>query len=64
MSFDIRCAELCGLWHGHMFQTGKVVPDAQFLAWVKSQERIYAPATKNLKPYNPSYLPVPERRAG
>ena len=27
-SFDIRCAELCGLWHGYMFDTGQVVAPA------------------------------------
>ena len=63
-SFDIRCAELCGLFHGHMFQTGHVVPDSQFQAWIKQEQRTFAPATKNLNPYNPSYLPKPERRAG
>jgi cytochrome c oxidase subunit 2 len=63
-SFDIRCAELCGLFHGHMTQTGYVVPDSQFQAWIKQQQRIYAPATKKLNPYNPSYLPKPLRRAG
>jgi cytochrome c oxidase subunit 2 len=63
-SFDIRCAELCGLFHGHMTQTGYVVTDSQFKAWIKQQQRIYAPATKKLNPYNPSYLPKPLRRAG
>ncbi len=63
-SFDIRCAELCGLFHGHMFQTGHVVTDAQFQAWIKRQQQIFAPATKNLNPYHPFYLPKPERRAG
>ena len=29
-TFSIRCAELCGLWHGHMFQTGEVVTPARF----------------------------------
>ena len=24
-TFDIHCAELCGLWHGYMFDTGEVV---------------------------------------
>ena len=62
--FDIRCAELCGLFHGHMFQTGQVVSAPAFTAWIHRQQHIYGPATKNLKPYNPSYLPVPERRAG
>jgi cytochrome c oxidase subunit 2 len=63
-SFSIRCAELCGLFHGHMFQTGQVVNDSQFQAWIRQQQRVYAPATKNLNPYHPSYLPAPERRAG
>jgi cytochrome c oxidase subunit II len=63
-SFDIRCAELCGLFHGHMFQTGHVVSDAGFAVWIKRQQRLFAPATKNLNPYQPQYLPAPERRAG
>ena len=29
-SFDIHCAELCGLWHGYMFDTGQVVPQGDF----------------------------------
>lgn len=63
-SFDIRCAELCGLFHGHMFQTGDVVPDSQFQTWIKQQQRAFAPATKKLNPYSPEYLPKPLRRAG
>ena len=26
LAFNIRCAELCGVWHGYMFATGHVVP--------------------------------------
>jgi cytochrome c oxidase subunit II len=63
-SFDIRCAELCGLFHGHMFQTGHVVSDGQFQTWIKRQQRLFAPATKNLNPYRNEYLPAPLRRAG
>ena len=63
-SFDIRCAELCGLWHGHMFDTGQVVSDSQFVAWIHGQRREFAPATGNLPPYNQRYLPSPQRRAG
>jgi cytochrome c oxidase subunit 2 len=63
-SFSIRCAELCGLFHGHMFQTGHVVDDTAFAAWIHRQQRLFAPATKNLKPYSPEYLPAPLRRAG
>ena len=39
-SFDIRCAELCGLFHGHMFQTGQVVSDVRFQAWIRQQQRV------------------------
>lgn len=63
-SFDIRCAELCGLWHGHMFDTGRVVSDGAFLAWIRSQQRVFAPATRNLPKYKTQYDPAPHRRAG
>ncbi len=32
-SFVVRCSELCGLWHGAMYNYGKVVTVAQFQAW-------------------------------
>jgi cytochrome c oxidase subunit II len=64
LSFSIRCAELCGLFHGHMFQTGQVVSDSNFTAWIHHEQRVFAPATHNLKPYNNEYLPSPQRRAG
>src|SRR6266480_7026349 len=60
-SFDIRCAELCGLFHGHMFDTGQVVSDSSFQAWIRGQQREFAPATRNLNPYNQRYLPSPQR---
>jgi cytochrome c oxidase subunit 2 len=63
-SFSIRCAELCGLFHGHMFQTGQVVTEPQFQAWIRGEQRRFAPATKNLSPYRENYLPAPRRRAG
>jgi cytochrome c oxidase subunit II len=63
-SFDIRCAELCGLWHGHMFDTGEVVSDGAFLAWIRGQQRVFAPATGQLSPYRTRYEPDPQRRAG
>ncbi len=64
LSFDIHCAELCGVFHGYMFETGKVVPQAQFATWIKQQEQQYAPATKSLPPYAPQYFPEPTRRGG
>ena len=62
--FDIHCAELCGLWHGYMFDTGDVVDQAQFAAWVKQQQSYYAPVARYLPPYSTTYLPDPQRRAG
>jgi cytochrome c oxidase subunit II len=63
-SFSIRCAELCGLFHGHMFDTGQVVSDAAFLTWIHGQQAEFGPATGALPPYSTHYNPAPHRRAG
>ncbi|HEX4520233.1 MAG TPA: cytochrome c oxidase subunit II [Gaiellaceae bacterium] len=63
-SFQLRCAELCGLWHGYMFDTGEVVTAAAFKTWIAQQARVYAPIQKFLPPYALSYLPDPDHRAG
>jgi cytochrome c oxidase subunit 2 len=63
-SFDIRCAELCGVWHGYMFDRGRVVRPAAFTAWIAAQRRMFAPVTPELPPYRTTYLPAPSRRAG
>jgi hypothetical protein len=47
-----------------MFDSGKVVPKAQFASWITQQERQYTPATKNLPPYSKTYFPPPQRRGG
>ena len=62
--FDIRCAELCGVWHGYMADHGQVVPATQFATWIKQQQQRFAPATKSLPPYSRSYFPDPQRRGG
>ncbi|HXV05288.1 MAG TPA: cytochrome c oxidase subunit II [Solirubrobacterales bacterium] len=62
--FEIRCSELCGLWHGYMFDTGRVVGNAAFLAWIHRQQRIFGPVTKRLPKYETHYFPEPERRGG
>jgi cytochrome c oxidase subunit 2 len=63
-AFSIRCAELCGLWHGHMFQTGHVVSRDQFNAWIARQQAVEKPNLKYLPPYDRAYYPEPTRRAG
>jgi cytochrome c oxidase subunit 2 len=64
MTFEVHCAELCGVWHGYMYDTGHVVPQTQFASWIAQQEKQYAPATKLLPPYALKYFPQPTRRGG
>ena len=64
LTFDIHCAELCGVWHGYMFDTGQVVPAPQFASWISQQQRRFVPATKLLPPYAKSYIPDPQDRGG
>jgi cytochrome c oxidase subunit 2 len=63
-TFQIHCAELCGLWHGYMFDTGQVVRPAAFAAWVKQQQSYFAPVNPLLPTYAHAYFPDPQRRAG
>ena len=65
LKLNIRCAELCGLWHGYMFDgQGRVVPPAAFATWMKEQQVIYGPIVKVLPPYSTTYSPEPQLRAG
>ena len=63
-TFHVHCAELCGLWHGYMFSTGRIVSQSDFTSWVRQQQQNFAPVAKYLPPYARSYLPDPQRRAG
>ncbi|HYB86660.1 MAG TPA: cytochrome c oxidase subunit II [Streptosporangiaceae bacterium] len=36
--FVVRCNELCGIWHGAMFNYGRVVTPTTFVAWARSVE--------------------------
>ena len=38
-TFDVRCAELCGIWHGYMFDAGKVVTPSAFDTWIHEQQQ-------------------------
>ncbi len=64
LTFNIHCAELCGVFHGYMFETGQVVPPTQFASWIQRQQQQFAPATKSLPSYAPQYFPAPGRRGG
>jgi cytochrome c oxidase subunit 2 len=58
--FTVRCSELCGIWHGAMFDSGRVVTPAAFLAWAtrtQSTERRQG-VLAALPPYALSYDPT------
>jgi cytochrome c oxidase subunit II len=57
-SFVVRCDELCGLWHGAMFDYGKVVSPAAFQTWAQQTETQLASLTKTLPPYAMTYDPT------
>jgi cytochrome c oxidase subunit II len=57
-SITVRCAELCGLWHGAMFDYGKVVSKAAFQAWASRTRTQLASLTKILPPYALTYDPT------
>jgi cytochrome c oxidase subunit 2 len=63
-TFEVRCAELCGIWHGYMFDHGRVVTPAAFQVWIKEQQARFAPVQKYLPPYSTKYIPEPTRRGG
>jgi len=56
-SFTVRCAELCGLWHGAMYDFGKILTKDQFMVWAQTTERQNAGNTKNLPPFSYTYVP-------
>ena len=50
-SFTVRCSELCGIWHGAMYNNGVVVRPQQFVSWAKTTEARLRRNTKLLPPY-------------
>jgi cytochrome c oxidase subunit II len=56
-NFTIRCAELCGIWHGAMFDTGQVMSIPAFKTWAATTEVRLAAATKLLPPFAWTYIP-------
>ena len=56
--FQVHCAELCGLWHGAMFNPGEVVPVAAFQRWAAATRIQLADVTRILPPYALTYDPT------
>jgi cytochrome c oxidase subunit 2 len=55
--FTVRCSELCGIWHGAMFDYGRVVTVANFARWATSTRSALLAATKLLPPFAWTYTP-------
>ena len=56
-SFTVRCSELCGLWHGAMFNYGVVVTKQQFESWARLTAVRLRHNTSLLPPYRLTYTP-------
>jgi cytochrome c oxidase subunit 2 len=56
--FQVRCSELCGIWHGSMYDTGEVLSVANFLKWTQTSKVQLAAVTKILPPYALTYDPT------
>ena len=58
--FTVRCAELCGLWHGNMSDTeGQVVSQNDFDSWIAQQQKDFAEISKAMPSFAPFYFPEP-----
>ncbi len=63
-NFVVRCSELCGIWHGAMFDYGKVVTQSAFMTWATATEAANAQNTKYLPPFAWTYTPDANGAAG
>jgi len=63
-NFVVRCSELCGLWHGAMYNYGKVVSQSAFTTWATTTESTNAANTANLPPFAWTYVPDANNAAG
>ena len=62
-TFRVQCNELCGLWHGAMFNYGHVVTPAAFEAWARgmqakeSRDGLLAALPPYALTYDPTVIP-------
>lgn len=62
--FMVRCSELCGIWHGAMYDSGRVVSQSDFMAWAQKTESANAANTKLLPAFAWTYTPDANGAAG
>ncbi|MGA8297438.1 MAG: cytochrome c oxidase subunit II [Acidimicrobiales bacterium] len=63
-TFTVRCNELCGIWHGAMFNYGHIVTKSAFMAWATHEQSSLAANTKLLPPFSWTYTPDANGAAG
>ena len=63
-NFVVRCSELCGIWHGAMFNYGKVVSQSAFTTWATTTESSNSANTADLPPFAWTYVPDANGTAG
>jgi cytochrome c oxidase subunit 2 len=58
--FTVRCNELCGIWHGAMFNSGRVVTPTAFQTWARANQLAEARSgvLRTLPPYALAYDPT------
>ncbi len=56
-SFVVRCSELCGIWHGAMYNNGQVLSQSAFMQWATSTETANAANTALLPAFAWTYVP-------
>lgn len=60
---DVRCGELCGLWHGYMTdigsQAGQALAPAAFSSWMSYAQATYGPEEQYLPKFALTYYPQP-----
>jgi len=62
--FQVRCAELCGLFHGYMAAHGRVLSRSGFAAWIAKARQFNGPVMRYLPKYAKTYYPDPQQRGG
>jgi cytochrome c oxidase subunit 2 len=62
--FQVRCAELCGLFHGYMAARGRVLSASGFSSWIHRAQKRDAPIMRFMPNYRKVYYPQPYGRGG
>jgi len=59
-TFRVQCNELCGLWHGAMYNWGHIVPQTTFAKWAAAMQFKQANngILAELPPYRTTYDPT------